>query len=1747
MSRLVDERVVKMDFDNSKFEKNTKQSMSTIEKLKASLNFSNSSKTLNSAFSSVDTSPLTNGISYAQKGFTALEVMGITALSNITNKVVDLGLQIAKSLSLDSVIQAWSEYGDKTTSVATLIAQGFNSDEVYKQLDKLKFFTDETSYDYQTMVDNIGKFTAAGKSLDDSVQAMMGIANWAALSGQNATKASQAMYQLSQAIGAGAVRYEDYKSIQTAQMDTKEFRQTVLDTAVAAGKLQRTITGLYITESGNSFGIDNFTEYLTTDQWFTSDVLVDTLKKYSGAVDSVYEAVNNGDYDTASEAIAGMEGTLDELAVKAFKAAQECRTFSDVVNYVKKAVSSSLTSSLEKIFGKSDEAIKLWTDLANALYEPLIKSYDVLTAVLDKWNELGGRSDLFDNTEENTGAFWNLFNAIISVVDVIKSAWNTIFPISEFEEEDEVVNDLATRFKSFTENLKETSEKLKPTVYTLSFLKDIFEALFSIIKLGKKIFEGLKIAIEPLVKEIKNLFSSIYYGIVRLSSPFTDFANETEIFKTIGKNIARYLTFAIDLVRALYAELNIFIESKTGKMIAEHIDTIKNKIKDFFNNIKPSEKVLDVEKSVESIKKTIKQVIPSIKSIISYSKYVITFIKDLANILNNLVKSKTGKTIGEHIDTIKKKINDFFKKTNVSNNFKTAEETIEIIKKKVKQLSSSIKSYISIGKNIVLGIAKGIKDGFIKVKESISKICEKIKKVFCKLFGIHSPSKTFQEYGSNFIDGLVKGIKDGYEKVKEAIKGIYAKIDASFIGDAIRSIKEFFSDFSFDPMIEMLKGFRSFLSGFISFMSPIISFFGKVFGFIGEKLKEFSKAIKEVLGDTEIKDIFKAAFWTSVVALIAKIVNDIRPPLKELRLVLDSASGYLDAEAFKAISEAIKNIAIAIIIIVGALILLSTIDENKLAASTIVLGSIIAGIVALIKTMSGMATSIKDLASFKKTMKEITAITAMASAFKKLATSILIIVIALKIIATMEWTDIAKGLVVIGALTLMGLSISKYITKAKAINFGLFVQSMKQLASALIMITIPLLAYRYISWEDMGKAGVVLAGLTLVSMLIAKYMTKAKATNFGTFASSLLVLAAALTLLSIPIFVLGNMPLASLLKGLGAILAVVGVLALISTKLKVKQVESLSLFSISLGLFSISMLLLAKAVKKFGSMDLTELLIGFGAIAAFIIIFALTATLFSKISTPLLSMAGAFVIFAAGALIFAVALNLIVTAIKGFIEVGNMITENSASVTVAFTTIVNAILASIVQAVPQISSIIESLINGIFNHIETTVTRLTELVPKITTLIQTILSSVLQLINDNGPALIETVISLIDTTLSSLSEHMPSIMESIMSIISTILTSIAENIGELTQTGIDIFLNFMAAVTERIQEIIDAVNAFISELIDGALRFAREELPGWIDDLFQLAMALIDGVGEALDKNAENIAHTLVELIGHILSFVLKFSVTFTKEIFPMLWGFLTDIWNAVAEWAGPVLKDIGGFFSDIWKKITGFFSDTWKKITGWFDDLWKEMSSIGEDLINGLIEGLTAGWNALTGAVSAVGGWIGDTFCNIFGIHSPSKVFAKYGEYMDEGLAQGLKNGASSVYDEIKDVSSTANNKFSSAVSKIADTLSNGISDELTIRPVMDLTDIQNGTNQIYSMMNGVNGYSISGSANLASSVSNSINSKNSAGAQGGSSNSTNSNENYSYQNTFYISGDNSKDIADEVARALQEKIDRRHAVWAT
>lgn len=535
MSKSIDERVVRMELENDSFERKAAQSTKTIKELDKALELKNGKKSfedVEAAAEKTNFSSLIKAADTVTSKLSNLGVVGVTALTNLTNKAVDAGEKLVKSLTIDQVMAGWDKMDQITKSTGTLVSQGYDLSAVESQLDRLNWFTDETSYNLSSMVENIAKFTATGKNLDESVTAMEGIALWAALSGQNASTAERAMYQLSQALGAGYMRLEDYKSIQNASMDTDEFRQKTIDAAIALGTLQDNLDGTYtsLVGDGDAFNKSQFAQSLTEGAWFTSDVMMKVFKDYSSAVDQIYEYANEKGI-TTSQAIEELGDKVDGFGLKAFRAGQEARTFGDAIDSVKDAVSTGWMKMFKTIFGNYDQQRVLWTDLANSLY-------DVFVEPLNEWNLTlldafsgDGRDLLFDGIKNSLGGLLDRMYAI-------GAAWDKVFPSVS-----------STQIYSYLEAFNRLSKSFRLNEQNAKRLDNVFTGLFHTIKfMAGTSLEFIK-SFVPLTKLVN------YFGTSTL-----------QVFNKIGSGLNNM--FSGNGYRGAFSSLSNIIDAASDSVIA---------------------------------------------------------------------------------------------------------------------------------------------------------------------------------------------------------------------------------------------------------------------------------------------------------------------------------------------------------------------------------------------------------------------------------------------------------------------------------------------------------------------------------------------------------------------------------------------------------------------------------------------------------------------------------------------------------------------------------------------------------------------------------------------------------------------------------------------------------------------------------------------------------------------------------------------------------------------------------------------------------------------------------------------------------------------------------------------------------------------------------------------------------------------------------------------------------------------------
>lgn len=370
MSKEVDERVVEMRFNNALFESKVQQTMRSLAALNEKLMFKGAEKGFEKVSDSsekVKFNALLNALDNLSQKFSAVEVIGVTALMRITNQAVDAGERLVKALSLDPIISGFQEYETQINAVQTILAntssKGTTLDQVNAALDELNHYADLTIYNFTEMTRNIGTFTAAGVDLNTSVSAIKGIANLAAVSGSTSQQASTAMYQLSQALASGTVKLQDWNSVVNAGMGGQVFQDALKETA--------RVHGIAIDSMIKKEG--SFRETLSKG-WLTSSILTETLQKFTGDLnEEILKSI--GYTDEQIKKIMEMGKTANDAATKV-------KTFSQLKDTLTEALQSGWTQTWQTIIGDFEEAKELFTRFSDVFSDLINKSSEARNTVL---------------------------------------------------------------------------------------------------------------------------------------------------------------------------------------------------------------------------------------------------------------------------------------------------------------------------------------------------------------------------------------------------------------------------------------------------------------------------------------------------------------------------------------------------------------------------------------------------------------------------------------------------------------------------------------------------------------------------------------------------------------------------------------------------------------------------------------------------------------------------------------------------------------------------------------------------------------------------------------------------------------------------------------------------------------------------------------------------------------------------------------------------------------------------------------------------------------------------------------------------------------------------------------------------------------------------------------------------------------------------------------------------------------------
>lgn len=1213
MSTSIDQRIVEMQFDNNQFERGAKQSIETLDKLDKSLDLRESAKNLTAlsdAGKNFNMDGVASGIEIVQQQFSALEIMGITALQRITNQAITTGENLVKSLSLDQIGQGFGKYEQKTTSVQTIVnATGESIDSVSEKLAKLNWFTDETSYNFTDMIGNIGKFTSMGIDLNTSVTAMEGIANWAAISGQGVNEASRAMYNLSQAIGVGAVKLMDWKSIENANMATKEFKETAIETAKALGELNAQGE----TAKGTAVTVENFSSTLS-DAWFTSDVLLKTLNKYGEYADEVYTVATEKGL-TCAQAMEQVNGETMNLGERAFKAAQEAKTFTDAINSVKDAVSTGWANTFEIIFGNYEEAKKMWTDLANDLYDIFAGGTDDRNNFLEQvfgannasidenaWSKLfqnGIGGDAFKNAVSETAKAHGV--AIDEMIAqegdfqaTLKKGWLTVDLVKETlaKYNGEVVtstenvndklaefNDLATKvIKGSYGNGAARKKALEEAGYDYAQIQGMVN----------KVLAGTQLTVEDLTEEQLKVVGA------------TD--EQTKALQELAKQAEETGTPLNDLLEELNRPTgrDLMIQSAANalQMVKQQMDIVKGSWDDVFPPVtaeqvyklmqrieKLSEKLVLSDDNADKLKRTLK----GLFSVFGIVKDAVTKLtKSGLKVLNALIGDVNlnildyTSNIGDHIVGLREWLN-----TNTKLNEVIDKGTSFLVNgiTKVKSFTAEhqiLQKSINAVRNILtLAIQTG-KKWFESFKELPT-----VQNGFKKL------SEMFQEglkTGKELIDEFSPALEDFFEKLTSTdgitfddIVQLFENLKISG-GQALDTLNQKWEQFTGN-----LTGFKTNIDNTIGLVrnkfedakKAADEFLGGLFSTANTKISKFG--LTKFIGILVSGGVLKTLYDLSIVfSKVGKATDSVKDTAVG---VLREFKNVLVAYQKQIMAGNLLKIAGAIAILTGSLIALTFVDQNKLFTSISALSSLALGLTALIATM-GILEKTGRIANPKGFGLTVIALSA----------SVLMIVKALKDLEDLEGETLLKRLSVLGAISgalvafMAGLnSINKFI------DAGSYGTALQLIATALALKIV------LSSLNDLEKYNIdaLTNSIKKIALLMGTLAITASLAGKGSIGGALSILALAFGLkYFISLFEeIAALDLSSIKENLSSFVIVFGTFAgLMAASGKVGPNASKG--GAAILMMSASLLIILEAFRQLSELNPEDVVIGTAFVAA---------------------------------------------------------------------------------------------------------------------------------------------------------------------------------------------------------------------------------------------------------------------------------------------------------------------------------------------------------------------------------------------------------------------------------------------------------------------------------------------------------------------------------------------------------------------
>lgn len=1242
----IDQRIVEMQFDNRQFESGVKTTISTLDRLKQKLNFGKSAQSLDDlskASKRFSLDGLASSVEYIASKFSFMGVMGVTAMQRISNAAITTGKRLVSALTIDPVRSGLSEYETQIRSVQTILSntrsKGTTLDQVNAALDELNAYADRTIYNFTEMTRNIGTFTAAGVDLDTSVAAIKGISNLAAVSGSTPQQAATAMYQLSQALASGTIRLMDWNSVVNAGMGGEVFQDALKETA--------RVHGIAIDDMIEKEG--SFRETLQNG-WLTSEVMLETLQKFTGDLSKEQILAMGYTEDQANEIIA--------LGKDANDAATKVKTFSDLIDTTKEALGSGWAQSWEFIIGDFEAARTLWTDVSNALNEIIGESADARNSMLKAWADAGGRADLIEGLTDIFGALWNIVTAVGDAMDdifppaTVDTLLNISSGVKEFGDNLQRLFGIIGQAKVFTgeditttetvggvdffgdslsrgarnDAVKKLQQYLKDAGYDLGnagvdgifgpmteaalkefqesagvvidgiYSEETHNALMDTLGLGPKeittVEKGRKTinyfssALQRLRNIAEGAFAVLHIAwqgiqfvgniighVLKLLAPVGDailtvaegiagcFVNLDKWLEESGL-FGDWLDSIVDLLRPVgdwFESVGQSIKNFFG--FGDEVDEANGEIKTFatlWNKIKKSVSNLAVWDKLadawQALKNAFAEISPIIREYWNTAKEWIG--EKFGDLLDWIVEKvpEAAEKIGEFFTKIVEwakpgiqKIPELFAK--IGNAFRGLFDSVDEDGNRVPGVISRIGSFFA-GLYGQVKNSKWVQSAITNVSNFLSRAWEKIKVVVSDI------SAWVSELFSGG-DGSSEGAKAG-ESIKQTLEPVISVFDwvkqawVDHILPVIQSVvgwmSQYLGDIGPGGLIALLLGVIGVIKAakMISSIIGVVTSFGSLTASVKDLADTAKKGLKDFLdGKDSILDIAKAiALMVAAIYVLGSMDSNVFKrgalALGGIMLALlafqklSSMKGIENAaNNIKGIGGSIRSIAFALLIMSGAVKLLSDLNLGELLAGLGGLAGVMGLLVAFIYAMNVIGEG-----KIKIKIK----------GFFSLAVAIGVLIGIMKLINTFTFGEFVGGL--LGLISVMGVLVVA-INAMSSLSGGVKI-NMRGFFSLALAIAVLVGVMKLITsvFKDVGEYLLGLAGIAGVMAALAGFGKLISGIDISLkSAASLLILSAVVGILAAIMIVIGQLSWDMLAKGIAGLIGVVGSLAILAIAL----------------------------------------------------------------------------------------------------------------------------------------------------------------------------------------------------------------------------------------------------------------------------------------------------------------------------------------------------------------------------------------------------------------------------------------------------------------------------------------------------------------------------------------------------------------------------------------------------------------------